>query len=66
MACRRRKIIFEALGINPGKDIGDGWFILRMSVHDSILVLNLESYTADGTEKMLHDVTEFSKASDKL
>ena len=37
-----------------------------MSVHDPILVLNLESNTAGGTEKMLVDVTEFLKAYDKL
>ena len=30
-----------------------------MSVHDPILVLNLESNTEGGTAKMLSDVTKF-------
>ena len=37
-----------------------------MSVHDPILVLNLESNTEGGTEKMLADVAEFLKAYNKL
>mgnify|MGYP002996672317 FL=1 len=60
------KINYEGIRINTDKDNGDGWLLLRMSVHDPILVLNLESNTAGGTEKMLADVTEFLKAYDKL
>ena len=60
------KINYEGIRINTDKDNGDGWLLLRMSVHDPILVLNLESNTAGGTEKMLSDVTEFLKAYDKL
>ena len=60
------KINYEGIRINTDKNNGDGWFLLRMSVHDPILVLNLESNTAGGTEKMLADVTEFLKAYDKL
>ena len=60
------KINYEGIRINTDKDNGDGWLLLRMSVHDPILVLNLESNTAGGTEKMLTDVTEFLKAYDKL
>lgn len=60
------KINYEGIRINTDKNNGDGWLLLRMSVHDPILVLNLESNTAGGTEKMLADVTEFLKAYDKL
>ena len=60
------KINYEGIRINTDKDNGDGWLLLRMSVHDPILVLNLESNTAGGTGKMLADVTEFLKAYDKL
>ena len=60
------KINYEGIRINTDKSNGDGWFLLRMSVHDPILVLNLESNSEGGTAKMLSDVTEFLKAYDKL
>ena len=60
------KINYEGIRINTDKSNGDGWFLLRMSVHDPILVLNLESISEGGTAKMLSDVTEFLKAYDKL
>ena len=58
--------IYEGIRINTDRSNGDGWFLLRMSVHDPILVLNLESNSEGGTAKMLSDVTEFLKAYDKL
>lgn len=56
----------EGIRISFPENDGDGWFLLRMSVHDPILVLNLESNSEGGTAKMLSDVTEFLKAYDKL
>lgn len=60
------KINYEGIRINTDRSNGDGWFLLRMSVHDPILVLNLESNSEGGTAKMLSDVTEFLTAYDKL
>ena len=32
------------------KDHGDGWLLLRMSVHDPVLPLNIESNTPGGVK----------------
>ncbi len=38
----------EGIRISFGKDAGDGWFLLRMSLHDPIMPLNIESNTPGG------------------
>lgn len=60
------KTNYEGIRINTNDENGDGWFLLRMSVHDPILVLNCESDSIGGTEKMLKDLTEFLSAYDQL
>jgi len=35
---------------------GTGWFLLRASVHDPVLVLNAQSDLPGGTAPMLRDV----------
>ena len=49
----------EGIRINTDKDSGDGWFLLRLSVHDPIIVLNCESDSAGGTDKMTADLEKF-------
>ena len=46
-------------GIRVSCQEGDGWFLLRLSVHDPVMPLNLESDTAGGAEKMLAGLREF-------
>lgn len=57
---------YEGIRINTNVENGDGWFLLRMSVHDPILVLNCESNSAGGTDKMLEALAEFLSDYDKL
>lgn len=53
----------EGIRINADSDNGNGWFLLRLSVHDPIIVLNAESSESGGIIKMLKTVYEvISKA----
>ncbi len=45
---------------------GDGWQLLRMSVHEPILVLNCESNKEGGVEQMMSFFKEFITQYDKL
>lgn len=56
----------EGVRINFKKGFGDGWLLLRMSVHEPLLVLNCESAVEGGVQKMLLWFKEFSKKYDKL
>ncbi len=46
-------------GIRVACKDGDGWFLLRLSVHDPVMPLNLESDSEGGTEIMLASLKEF-------
>lgn len=50
----------EGIRISFPKDNGDGWFLLRLSVHDPIMPLNLESNTPGGTDLLLKHVQDFA------
>ena len=39
---------YEGVRVNFDKDNGDGWLLLRMSVHDPIMPLNIESSSVGG------------------
>jgi phosphomannomutase len=58
---------FEGVRISFGEGEGDGWFLLRLSVHDPVMPLNVESNVIGGTkviaEKLL-SVLEGEKALD--
>lgn len=54
---------YEGIRINADKSCGDGWFLLRLSVHDPIIVLNCESNTAGGTKAMLGDIYNVIKTA---
>lgn len=47
---------YEGIRINADGGSGNGWFLLRLSVHDPIIVLNAESDVTGGTSVMLHDI----------
>lgn len=49
----------EGIRVSFGKDGGDGWFLLRLSVHDPILPLNIESDSIGGVEIIKEKVMEF-------
>ncbi len=56
----------EGIRISLDKEHGDGWMLLRLSVHDPILPFNAESDSAGGTEKIIQEFYEFIKKYEKL
>lgn len=46
---------YEGIRVTCDKDHGDGWFLLRLSLHDPLMPLNVESNTPGGT-KVITDV----------
>lgn len=53
---------YEGVRIN----VDGGWFLLRLSVHDPILPLNLENDNAGVSEKIAKELKEFLSSFDKL
>lgn len=51
----------EGIRISFDKNNGDGWFLLRLSVHDPIMPLNIESNTAGGTKEIAKKLYDFIK-----
>lgn len=48
----------EGIRINTDESCGNGWFLVRLSVHDPIIVLNFESNESGGIMKTAKDVYE--------
>ncbi|GFP75639.1 phosphomannomutase/phosphoglucomutase [Clostridium fungisolvens] len=48
---------YEGVRINCCKE--KGWFLLRLSLHEPVLALNIEADTIGGTEKILSKLKEF-------
>ncbi len=44
---------YEGIRVSFGKGQGDGWFLLRLSVHDPIMPLNVESNSEGGVREIL-------------
>ena len=44
---------YEGVRVNYELDGSKGWFLLRKSLHDPVMPMNIESYEAGGTEKAL-------------
>ncbi len=49
----------EGIRVSFDKENGDGWFLLRLSVHDPIMPLNIESNTVGGTDKIYNKIKPF-------
>ncbi|MBQ9067387.1 MAG: phosphomannomutase/phosphoglucomutase, partial [Clostridia bacterium] len=49
----------SAEGVRATKESADGWFLLRLSVHDPILPLNIESNLEGGVREILADLRDF-------
>ena len=56
----------EGLRVSFPKGEGDGWFLLRLSVHDPIMPLNIESDSAGGVRQILEKLSVFLKTCDGL
>lgn len=56
----------EGIRVNFDKDNGNGWFLLRLSVHDPIMPLNIESDSIGGTEVIARQLLGFLEKYDGL
>lgn len=50
---------YEGIRVSFPRGQGDGWFLVRLSVHDPILPINIESDTAGGTALILDQLKAF-------
>ena len=50
---------FEGIRISCDKDSGFGWFLLRLSLHDPVIPLNIESDEQGGVRKILQKLNTF-------
>ena len=48
-------------GVRVNMDIGDGFFLVRCSVHDPVIVINIESNTSGGIKKLAGFLYAFFK-----
>jgi phosphomannomutase len=52
---------YEGVRVNYDLEGYKGWFLLRMSLHDPVMALNVESETAGGVDKALAAIYDFMK-----
>ncbi len=57
---------YEGVRVRCDANHGDGWFLLRLSLHDPVLPLNLESNQAGGVQVMKEKLKEFLSRYDQL
>jgi len=50
---------YEGIRVNCNEDSGDGWFLLRISLHEPLLVLNIESNKIGGVEEIYSKLRKF-------
>lgn len=56
----------EGIRVFLDKEHGDGWFLLRLSVHDPLMPLNAESDSVGGVRKIVKEAYSFLKTCDLL
>ena len=57
---------FEGVRVNLDEAHGNGWFLLRLSLHDPLLPLNIESNDVGGAKKIAGELAAFIANYDKL
>lgn len=57
---------YEGIRVNTDNNNGDGWFLLRMSLHDPVMPLNIESNSVGGVKIMEKWIADFLAQFDKL
>ena len=57
---------FEGVRVNLDAEHGDGWFLLRLSLHDPLLPLNIESNSFGGARSIAKELAAFIANYDKL
>ena len=57
---------YEGIRVNLDEAHGNGWFLLRLSLHDPLLPLNIESNDVGGAKKIASELVDFIAGYDKL
>ena len=57
---------FEGVRVNLDENHGNGWFLLRLSLHDPLLPLNIESNSVGGAKQIAKELAGFIAGYDKL
>jgi phosphomannomutase len=57
---------YEGIRVSCSGERQKGWFLLRMSLHDPVLPLNIESEVACGVKEIVKSIAEFLKTIDKI
>ncbi len=57
---------YEGVRVNLDEAHGNGWFLLRLSLHDPLLPLNIESNTVGGAKQIARELAGFLAGYDKL
>ncbi len=57
---------YEGVRVNLDEAHGNGWFLLRLSLHDPLLPLNIESNCAGGAKVIAAELSKFIANWDKL
>ncbi|MBR7123214.1 MAG: phosphomannomutase/phosphoglucomutase [Oscillospiraceae bacterium] len=57
---------YEGVRVNLDSSHGDGWFLLRLSLHDPLLPLNIESNLPGGAKIIASELADFLNVYDKL
>ena len=57
---------FEGVRVNLDENHGNGWFLLRLSLHDPLLPLNIESNSVGGAKQIAGELAGFIARYDKL
>ena len=57
---------FEGVRVNLDESHGNGWFLLRLSLHDPLLPLNIESNDVGGVKIIAKELAAFVANYDKL
>ena len=57
---------YEGVRVNLDEAHGNGWFLLRLSLHDPLLPLNIESNSVGGAKQIAKELAGFIAGYDKL
>ena len=57
---------YEGIRVSFGSGEGDGWFLLRMSLHDPLMPLNIESNSPGGVHIIAQKLFAFLSAYGSL
>lgn len=57
---------YEGIRINFDKEHGDGWVLIRMSLHEAIMPINVESNSAGGCKKMIAALLKMLEKFERL